>query len=175
MNTTKSVLGLRLLLGSLLLLLAVSPIPVYGIGGGGSQKPTITTGLTDPDYLAGKKAAEAKDWPTAIQDLEKAVKNHPQNADAWNYLGFSYRKSGNLTKAFPAYEQALKLDPKHRGAHEYLGEAYLQAGNLPKAQAQLDQLIKLCGQNCEQTQDLQQAIAAYKAKGPAAGAKPSLW
>jgi tetratricopeptide (TPR) repeat protein len=162
MKTTKIVQGIKILTGCLLFLLVLSP-NVHAIGGGGSQKPSPANGQTDPDYRAGKKAAKAKDWPTAIRYLEKAVKNNSQNADAWNYLGFSYRKSGNLAKAFPAYEQALKIDPKHRGAYEYLGEAYLQAGNLPQAQLQMDQLIKICGRNCEESKDLQKAINAYKA------------
>jgi cytochrome c-type biogenesis protein CcmH/NrfG len=131
MKSNNSIAALKIFTGSLLLLLSLTPA-VHSFGGGGSQKPSATSGQNDPNYLAGKKAVKAKDWSTAIRNLEQAVKSYPQNANAWNYLGFSYRKSGNLNKAFPAYEQALKIDPKHRGAYEYLGEAYLQAGNLPK-------------------------------------------
>jgi cytochrome c-type biogenesis protein CcmH/NrfG len=164
MNISKPTLGVKLLLGSLIFLLVLSPTAAaFAMGGGGSPKPAATSGQKNPDYLAGKQAAKAKDWPKAIRSLEKATKSYPQNADAWNYLGYSYRKSGNLAKAFPAYEQALKIDPKHRGALEYLGEAYLQAGNLPKAQVQLDRLVKICGQNCEESKDLKKAIATYKA------------
>jgi Tfp pilus assembly protein PilF len=109
------------------------------------------------------KAVKKQDWKTAIQNLEKAVASDPNNADAWNYLGYSYRKKGELDKSFPAYERALKLDPKHREAHEYLGEAYLQAGNLAKAQAQLEKLTQICGQGCKETKELKEAIDAYKA------------
>jgi Flp pilus assembly protein TadD len=162
MKSNSSISALKVLIGSLLLLLSLAPA-VHAVGGGGSQKPSATSGQNDSNYLAGKKAAKAKDWSTAIRYLEQAVNSYPQNADAWNYLGFSYRKSGNLTKAFPAYEQALKIDPRHRGAYEYLGEAYLQTGNLPKAQAQLDRLKEICGRNCEEAKDLQKAIEVYKA------------
>jgi cytochrome c-type biogenesis protein CcmH/NrfG len=162
MKNINSIATLKILTGSLLLTLSLAP-SIHAIGGGGSQKPSVTSGQSDPNYLAGKKAAKSKDWSAAIRYLEQAIKSYPQNADAWNYLGFSYRKSGNLDKAFPAYEQALKIDPKHRGAYEYLGEAYLQADDLPKAQAQLDQLINICSQNCEEVKDLQKAIKAYKA------------
>lgn len=161
MRNNHSNAALKILTGCVLLLFSLSPT-VHAFGGGGSQKPSVTSGQNDLNYLAGKKAVKAKDWSTAIRYLEQAVKSYPQNANAWNYLGFSYRKSGNLNKAFPAYEQALKIDPKHRGAYEYLGEAYLQAGNLPKAQAQLDRLTKICGQNCEEFKDLQKAIEVYK-------------
>lgn len=162
----------KIILSSLLLLVALSP-NVYALGGGGSKRPSATS-EQNSDYQAGVRAVKKHDWTTAINHLEKAVKSDPQNADAWNYLGYSYRKSGNLNKAFPAYERALSLDPNHKGAREYLGEAYLQAGNLPKAQAELDKLIQICGQNCEQTNDLKKAIAAYEAKHPASSsARPS--
>lgn len=155
----------KIILSSLVLLLALSP-SVYAIGGGGSKKPS-TTSQQNPNYQAGVTAVKNHDWTAAISYLKKAIKSEPQNADAWNYLGYSYRKSGNLDKAFPAYKQALALDPYHKGAHEYLGEAYLQAGNLPKAQAELATLSQICGQNCEQTLELKKAIAAYQAKYPA--------
>ena len=170
MKSNKSIPVLKILTGSLLMLLSVAPA-VHALEGGGSQEPSATSGQNDPNYRSGKKAVKAKDWSTAIRYLEQAVKSDPQNADAWNYLGFSYRKSGNLNKAFPAYEQALKIDPKHRGAYEYLGEAYLQSGNLPKAQAQLDRLVKICGQNCEESKDLQKAIKVYKAAKSGSGGK----
>ena len=170
MKSNKSIPVLKILTGSLLMLLSVAPA-VHALEGGGSQEPSATSGQNDPNYRSGKKAVKAKDWSTAIHYLEKAVQSDPKNADAWNYLGFSYRKSGNLNKAFPAYEQALKIDPKHRGAYEYLGEAYLQSGNLPKAQAQLDRLVKICGQNCEESKDLQKAIKVYKAAKSGSGGK----
>jgi Tfp pilus assembly protein PilF len=154
----------KIILTSFLLLVALSP-SVYAIGGGGSRRPPATS-QQNSDYQAGVRAVKKQDWATAINYLEKAVKSDPQNADAWNYLGYSYRKSGNLKQAFPAYERALAIDPNHKGAHEYLGEAYLQAGNLPKAQAELDKLIRICGQNCEQTRDLKKAIEAYQAGKP---------
>jgi tetratricopeptide (TPR) repeat protein len=170
MKSNKSNAALKILTSSLVLLLPLASA-VHALEGGGSQEPSATSGQNDRNYRSGKKAAKAKDWSTAIRYLEQAVKSDPQNADAWNYLGFSYRKSGNLNKAFPAYEQALKIDPKHRGAYEYLGEAYLQSGNLPKAQAQLDRLVKICGQNCEESKDLQTAIEVYKAAKSGSGGK----
>jgi tetratricopeptide (TPR) repeat protein len=170
MKSNIPIAALKILTSSLVLLFPFALV-VHALEGGGSQEPSATSGLNDPNYRSGKKAAKAKDWSTAIRYLEQAVKSDPQNADAWNYLGFSYRKSGNLNKAFPAYEQALKIDPKHRGAYEYLGEAYLQSGNLPKAQAQLDRLVKICGQNCEESKDLQKAIEVYKAAKSGSGGK----
>jgi tetratricopeptide (TPR) repeat protein len=161
----------KIILSSLLLFVALSP-NVYALGGGGSRQPSATS-QQNSDYQAGVRAVKKHDWTTAINHLEKAVKSDPNNANAWNYLGYSYRKSGNLNKAFPAYDRAIAIDPNHKGAHEYLGEAYLQAGNLPKAQAELDKLTQICGKNCDQTRDLKKAIDAYKVKHPTSSSNRS--
>ena len=77
----------------------------------------------DPDYAAGRKAIEAKDWTTAIRTLSSAALRDTRT-DIQNYLGFAYRRAGEMKQAFEHYERALKLNPRHRGAHEYVGEAY---------------------------------------------------
>jgi Tfp pilus assembly protein PilF len=157
---------LQIIAGGLILSLALAPASVYAIGGGGSKPQPTTPDQGNRDYRSGVDAVKKQDWTTAIRYLEKAVASSPNNADAWNYLGYSYRKSGKLDQSFTAYEKALAIDPNHRGAREYLGEAYLQAGNLPKAKAQLDKLVQICGQNCKQTRELRQAIGAYQTGKP---------
>jgi len=75
----------------------------------------------DPDYESGKKAIEASNWKTALDSFGRLASRDPNNADAQNYLGYAWRKSGNLDLAFKHYNEALRLDPRHRGAHEYIG------------------------------------------------------
>ena len=41
----------------------------------------------DPDYAAGKKAIEAKNWSGAIKSLSSAALRDSRNADIENYLG----------------------------------------------------------------------------------------
>jgi DNA-binding SARP family transcriptional activator len=53
------------------------------------------------------------------------------------------------------------LDPRHKGAHEYIGEAYLQANQPDKAREHLSALKAICGERCEEYQDLAKALAAY--------------
>lgn len=116
----------------------------------------------DPDYAAGKKAIEAKDWDTAIKSLSSAALRDTRNADIENYLGFAYRNSGNFDAAFRHYEKALALSPRHRGAHEYIGETYLKVGNLAKAEEHLSKLREICLIPCEEYEDLRKAIEAYR-------------
>ncbi len=118
----------------------------------------------NPDYVAGKRAIDAADWRAAIDALSKVVAKEPNNADAYNLLGYAYRKSGQLDLAFKHYGEALRIEPKHRFAHEYIGEAYLLANNLAKAEEHLKALDRLCFFGCEQYDDLKKAVAEYKQK-----------
>ena len=132
-----------------------------GGGGGGTEAPAV---VKDPDYLAGEAAVKSEQWPTAIRHMSTMVQKEPGNADAWNYLGYSYRHMGEMDKSFAAYEKALTINPKHREAREYLGEAYLQVGRLDGAEEQLKALDKLCFFPCEEYTELKQKIAEYKKK-----------
>ena len=116
----------------------------------------------DPDYAAGRKAVEARDWNAAIKYFSSAALRAPDNADIQNYLGYAHRKAGKLDPAFKHYQRALELNPRHRGAHEYVGEAYLMVNNLGKAEEHLAALDRICLLPCEEYSDLKRAIAAYK-------------
>ena len=132
-----------------------------------TESPAPVQAPVDPNYAAGKQAIEAKNWTVAAEAFAKAVEKEPNNANAHNFLAYSYRKSGNLDAAFRHYNEALRLDPKHRGAHEYIGEAYLMTGDLAKAEEHLKVLDRLCTFGCEEYSDLKQAVAEYKRKaGP---------
>ncbi|MEP6942253.1 MAG: tetratricopeptide repeat protein [Betaproteobacteria bacterium] len=126
-----------------------------GAGGGGGGDTEVRR---DPSYQAGVVAIERQDWQRAIQMFETSLRWDRFNADAHNWLGYAYRNAGNMNRAFQEYELALKLDPAHIGAHEYLGEAYVIAKDMPNAKAHLAALEKLCGRNCPQYRDLQEAI-----------------
>ena len=117
---------------------------------------------SNPDFAAGRKAVEAKDWPIAVAAFERAVKRDPKSADAYNMLGYAYRWQNRMDESFAAYRQALTLDPAHRGAHEYIGVAYLKVRQPEKAREHLAALDRICGKSCEEYQDLAKAIAAYR-------------
>jgi Flp pilus assembly protein TadD len=118
--------------------------------------------LPNADLQMGREAIAAKNWKVAISNLQAAVNYEPNNADAWNLLGYAYRNSGDTKNAFPAYERALKIDPNHRGAHEYIGIAYVVVGDKAQAQLHLVALERICGKGCEEYQDLAKAIATGK-------------
>ena len=139
------------------LLLAAGP--VLAAGGGGSRKST-----KDTNYTQAEKLVKDGKYADAIPLLNKAVKANPKSADAYNYLGYSYRQLGQFESAMEYYNTALSLQPKHLGANEYLGELYLQLGEVDKAEERLAVLDKECFFGCEEYSDLKQAIAEYKAQ-----------
>jgi Flp pilus assembly protein TadD len=116
------------------------------------------------DYALGKRAVEAKDWARAVQYLSRAGVQDDRNPDVQNLLGYAYRNAGRFDEAFRHYEAALRLNPRHRGAHEYIGEAYLMVNDLPKAEEHLAALKDICLIACEEAEDLEKAIAAYRAR-----------
>ena len=116
----------------------------------------------DPDYAAGRRAIEAKDWANAIRLLSSAALRDTRNEEIQNYLGYAYRNTGELSSAFKHYARALQINPRHRGAHEYLGEAYLMVNNVPKAEEHLAALKSICLLPCAETGILERKISEYR-------------
>ena len=149
-------------LATLVLMACPAGVGADSGGGGAGGKPETPA---DPDYAAGMKAVDGKQYAAAIPLFEKVIARDGNNADAYNMLAYATRKNGDPAKAIPIYEKALTIDPKHRGAHEYIGEAYLQLDNLPKAKEHLARLDKLCFLPCEQYSDLKKAVEVYEKSG----------
>jgi len=116
----------------------------------------------DPEFAAGKKALVAEDWDGAIAVLKSAALRDPRNADIQNYIGYAYRRLGQMGPAIGHYQQALVLNPRHRSAHEHLGEVNLVLGDPVTAEQHLAHLEDICLIGCEEYDDLKRAIAGYK-------------
>jgi len=117
-------------------------------------------------YQDAVHAVKAGDYTNAVRLLKSVVAWNPNDADAWNYLGYSQRRLRQFDEALAAYERALAIKPDHRGATEYLGEFYLQTNQPDKARAQLVRLATLCPDGCEEQEDLAQAVRAWEAAHP---------
>ncbi|MSO76919.1 MAG: tetratricopeptide repeat protein [Alphaproteobacteria bacterium] len=123
--------------------------------GPSSSTPTVTE---------ANELIKKQDYRGAIAALNEIVTNDARDADAFNLLGFAHRKLGRFAEAKTHYDKALALNPKHKGAHEYIGELYLETGDLASVETHLGKLAELCPSGCEEREDLQKAVAAYKAK-----------
>jgi Flp pilus assembly protein TadD len=105
---------------------------------------------------------EAGDYAQALTLLEEIVRGDPDNADAWNYVGYSQRKLQRYAEAEESYKTALKIEPEHTGALEYLGELYLETDRPELARAQLQKLDKACFFGCEAYDELKEAIDSFE-------------
>ncbi|MGH6947429.1 MAG: tetratricopeptide repeat protein [Kiloniellales bacterium] len=152
-----------------LLAIALGAAPALAAGSDSSESSDSGSGWSNskssnPDYAAARQHVEAERFEDAVPLLQKVVAKEPENADAYNYLGFSLRKQEKFDEAMAAYQKALAIEPEHRGANEYLGELYLQLGDLPKAEERLEVLDGACFFGCSEYRELKEAIASYKAK-----------
>jgi Flp pilus assembly protein TadD len=114
-------------------------------------------GADAPDLTAVKARIDAKDYQGALAELRDLAQD-TQQADVYNLLGFTLRKTGDYKTALTYYTKALELKPDHKAAREYLGELYVETGDMDKAKEQLASLEKLCPVGCEERADLQKAI-----------------
>jgi Flp pilus assembly protein TadD len=122
--------------------------------------------LSDMKQSTSKAASAQKRFEKSRDKLVEATKLDPTNADAWNMLGFSRRKTGDRQGAFDAYWKCLNLKPEHLGAHEYMGEAYLEEGKIKEAQAELAWLKKRGNMATLETSNLSASIDKWVAANP---------
>ena len=90
---------------------------------------------------AEKAAAKARsEFEKSLKDFNKAAKLNPQLFQAYNGMGYAYRKTGDYDKALEMYDQAIKIAPGFfPEAVEYRAEAYLALNRIDDArQAYLD-------------------------------------
>ncbi|TWC59758.1 tetratricopeptide repeat protein [Pseudomonas sp. SJZ080] len=124
-----------------------------------SQKCVMQTSSLVPDAdrtdYAYRLARDGR-YEEALALLD-TLKN-PNTAKALNYRGYATRKLGRTDEGIGYYLQSVKLDPQYAQVREYLGEAYVIKGRLDLAQEQLQQIKSICGNTCEEYQDLAEAI-----------------
>lgn len=142
-----------------LLILALFGFLSMTIGPAGAEDTSDGSSETAaPAYAEAQAAIEAKNFAVALPILTRLTAEQPQNADAWNLLGYTNRKLAQYEPAGLAYAKALELNPQHLGALEYQGELFLELGEREKAEANAALLRKLCG-SCEELEDLETALA----------------
>jgi len=151
MKTLRSILiGVTLVVG-FGLAPALAPAPAFAIDNISSTDA--------PDLTSVRAKIKAKDYTAALAELRDLAED-TQQADVYNLLGFTLRKTGDFKTSLTYYTKALELQPDHKAAREYLGELYVETGDMDKAKEQLAILAKLCPGGCEEREDLQKAISA---------------
>tara|TARA_B100000902_G_scaffold263573_1_gene249739 strand:+ start:106 stop:576 length:471 start_codon:yes stop_codon:yes gene_type:complete len=135
-------------------------------------QPLLSAGYGSSDTSSSGSSGKAKKVdPFAsvykLIDREKFAEAHKalkllnvptKQADKFNLLGFTARKSGDLDIAKEYYVRALEINPKHVNALEYQGELFLQLGKLADAKQNLKKIQKICWLPCNAEKQLEKAI-----------------
>jgi len=111
------------------------------------------------NYRATSDAKANKEYEKAISSFQSAINYQPTMKEAYNNLGYCYRKIGQFDKSLSAYQNAIAFDNDFAQAREYLGETYLALDSLNQALEQLEYLKKLKSPLAD---TLALAIASYK-------------
>src|SRR5580698_6707869 len=154
MKTFQSIMASTALLVSIGLAPALMPAPAFAVD---NMESTDA-----PDLSSVRAKIKAKDYAAALTEL-RDIAEDTQQADVYNLLGFTLRKTGDFKTSLTYYTKALELQPDHKAAHEYLGELFVETGNMEKAKEQLAILAKLCPRGCEEREDLEKAISTKSA------------
>jgi tetratricopeptide (TPR) repeat protein len=86
----------------------------------------------DSERLKNEKKAR-EEYEKAFAQFKQAAELSPSMPQAWNGMGFAYRKLGNYAQALESYDRALQLAPNFPDAIEYRGEAYLAVNRIEDA------------------------------------------
>jgi tetratricopeptide (TPR) repeat protein len=142
-----------------IILIALAFLFNYPVYAAGSDSGNTGANISKSNYYYDAlKLIKNKSFKLAIENLNKAEKNSKIDPDIYNYLGFSYRKMGNMKLASFNYEKALNIDPKHKGTLEYQGEMFITLGQLDKAKANLKKLSSVCFLGCDEEKKLKNSI-----------------
>jgi len=123
---------------------------------------------------AEKTLAKARgEFEKALKDYMTASKLNPSLFQAYNGLGYSYRKTGDYPKALEMYEKAISMAPGYYSeAVEYRAEAYLALNRVDEAKKEY---LDLFGADRPQADLLMAAMTKWVAqrKTDPAGVDPA--
>jgi tetratricopeptide (TPR) repeat protein len=145
----------KISLFSLALLSALALTPALTSRAALAVDDDTSTGSVDLSSVRAK--IKAANYVAALEEL-RGLAEDTQQADVYNLLGYTLRKTGDYATSLTYYNKALQLQPDFKAAREYLGELYVETGNVGKAREQLAALTKLCPGGCEEREDLEKAL-----------------
>lgn len=161
----------KLYILTLSLLLSIQPLFAAMTGGGSSSSSSDSSSSSSYSSKKDKKNKKLDPFENVyglirLEKFDEAyeslkfirVLTPSKEADKYNLLGFTARKSGNLNAAAEYYTKALEINPKHIQALEYQGELYLQLGEIDEAKKNLEKIKTICWLICKEKKMLEEAI-----------------
>ena len=89
-------------------------------------------------YHLGVALGDAEQYDEAVAWLQQVLAAEPEQAEAYNSLGYCYSRLGQPAQAVAAFEQAIALQPDDAQAHVNLGLTLLQLGDYPRGFAEYE-------------------------------------
>jgi beta-barrel assembly-enhancing protease len=106
-----------------------------------------------------------------VAEMEKSVRQNPDNPEQRHLLGFAQQLQGNLAEAQRNFEEARKAQPDNPALQRDLGRLYGQTGDFVNARQAFDRALALepnepltylyLGEMLETSGDLKSAVGAY--------------
>ena len=92
-------------------------------------------------FLRGKAFYETARLPSAIADLIRVTELQPKNQVAWNWLGVSQMRLGQIDEAIDSLTAAYNVSPKSGDdPRAHRAEAYILRGDVETAESELQQI-----------------------------------
>jgi cytochrome c-type biogenesis protein CcmH len=137
-NNGRPSLATLLLIAAAIVALASAAVAVLRSGGEEKAAEVGPHGSAKPEQKIG--TVEEK-----IGELERKLKQEPNNPAGWRMLGWSYFETGDLMKSAAAYRKAAEIEPKNAENWSSLGEALQTASTdvSPEAAAAFQRAISL--------------------------------
>ena len=83
-------------------------------------------------------------WDKSVVDFRRVLEIDPDNADALNYLGYTWVDRGeNLKEAFDMIRKAVELEPDSGAITDSLGWAHYKLGEYDDAKTHLEKAVVL--------------------------------
>jgi len=101
-------------------------------------------GNTDLHYMLGVILDKTNRFEESIRQMEKVLEIDPQNADALNFIGYTYAERGvNLDEAEKLILQAMDLKPDNGYIIDSLGWVHFRQNKLASALKHLKRALEL--------------------------------
>lgn len=99
--------------------------------------------LTSDAFRAARLAYSNERWDEVIRLMQEILRNEPQSAEAYYFMGEAYRFQGDLARAIDSHQSAVGANPNFAPGYVGLSRARLAIGQDAEVRSLLDQAIQL--------------------------------
>ena len=129
------------------LLAALLVLPLGGTGI--SARAQVPGSATNQTTEHGIDLYRQGDLAGAVKVLDAITQKHPNDSEAWYYLGLAYYREGYISSAGSAFAHLIELRPNSADAHAKLAYALILGNQPQQAMATAQRALELGDQSAE--------------------------